>query len=279
MGIALSRGALFGILDSSTEPNTMAKNLRMPLTVHTGLLAAYLAANGMSGPPRALDGEGGFAVSLLRGDFDPSRVEDSVQSHRIREAALKFHAACYSTHGHLTATLALVAAHGITPDMVASVRIRTTTRGARHTGDPARAHPTNKETADHSSQYLTAVAIAHGVVGPSQFAPEVLADPEIHKLIDKVEVIGAAEFDAVYPSAETTIRLTSRDEVSHRVARPLGHPENPMSDREVLEKLRNCAGAVLTEDEIGEIYRCVVTLDEPGSFHALMTTLSGHRRR
>lgn len=242
VGIALSRGMVLEVLDHPAEVNSMAKNLRYPLTAHLGGMAAYLAAGGLTGPLRALEGGDGFVAQVLQGEFDYDRLLDRTPRQRVLAAGMKRFASCYATHGHLNATLDLVLAHDLRPEDIESVQVHTTTRGARHTGDPSRRFPTNKETADHSSYYVQAALIADRRLGPAQYAPERLADPQLRRLASAVSIEGDPDLDPVYPSARVALRLRDGRTLRRQVDHPVGHPANPLSDADVAAKFRELAG-------------------------------------
>lgn len=262
VGIALSRGMVLEVMDHPAEVNSMAKNLRFPLTAHLGIVSAYLASHGLTGPVRALEGGDGFVERVLDGEFDYDHLLDRTPRQRVLQAGMKRFAACYATHGHLNATLDLVLAHDLRPADVAAVEIATTTRGARHTGDPSRRHPTNKETADHSSYYVQAALIVDRRLGPAQYSPERFADPEVHRLADAVSIEGDPALDAVYPSARVTIRLRDGRTLQRYVDHPVGHPANPLPDADIEAKFRELAGPHLPEPALGRAIEAVWGLEE-----------------
>jgi 2-methylcitrate dehydratase len=273
VGLALSRGLVLNVLDSAVEENTMAKNLRFPLTAHLAVMAAYLAKSGVTGPPRALEGSDGFISTVLREEFDMTRLLAREPAHRIREVGFKQHAACYATHGHLTATLGLVQDHDLQPHEVQRVRIRTTTRGARHTGHPDRRLPRNKETADHSSHYLTAIAILDRAVGPAQFAPAKYTLPTVQRLVERVTIEGDPRLDAVYPSAVVEIETTGGTKYERTIQYPRGHPTNPMTDAELATKYASMAEPVLGIAVAREVEELVWGLERLDTIGTLMQRL------
>lgn len=261
VGIALSRGMVLEVMDHPAEVNSMAKNLRYPLTAHLGVMAAYLAASGLTGPVRALEGGDGFVAQVLQGEFDYEVLTDRTPRQRVLSAGMKRFASCYATHGHLNATLDLVLAHDLHPEDIEAVQVRTTTRGARHTGDPSRRHPTNKETADHSSYYVQAALIVDRRLGPEQYAPQRLADPVVRRLAEVVSIEGDPDLDAVYPSARVTLQLRDGRSVQRYVDHPVGHPANPLSDAAVEAKFRELAGPHLTAAAADRAIAAVWDLD------------------
>jgi 2-methylcitrate dehydratase len=277
VGIALSRGMVLEVMDHPAEVNSMAKNLRYPLTGHLGVVATYLARHGLTGPDRALEGGDGFVERVLDGEFDYDHLLDRTPAARVMQAGMKRFAACFATHGHLHATLDLVLAHDLRPEQVASVHVRTTTRGARHTGDPSRRHPDNKETADHSSYYVQAALIVDRRLGPAQYGPEKLRDPRIHRIADRVTIEGDPAFDDIYPSARVTIRLTDGSEVERYVDHPLGHPANPFTDADIEAKFRDLAGPYLSDAAMERTIQEVWSLDRAPDLSGLLSHLVADR--
>jgi 2-methylcitrate dehydratase len=230
VGIALSRGLVLEVMDHPSEVNSMAKNLRYPLTAHLGVTAAYLARNGLTGPARALEGGDGFIERVLDTE------------------------------------------HDLQPEQVTAVRIKTTTRGARHTGDPSRKHPQNKETADHSTYYVQAAVITDRALGPAQYTPERLNDPGINRLAEVVTIEGDPELDDVYPSAHVWIDLADGTTVDKYIGHPVGSSQNPLTDTQVEEKFTQLASAVLDPAGIRAAIDAVWSVDSSTDLTAFAAT-------
>lgn len=275
VGISMSRGMLLQAIDHSAEINSMAKNLRVPLGCCHGLIAAYLAGAGLTGPARALEGGGGFVETVLQGDFDTEHLLDSRPQGSVKRAVMKRFAACFATHGHLSATLELVLEHDLRPRDIVTVDIRTTTRGANHTGDPARRHPDNKETADHSSYYVTAALIACRELGPAQYSEQMYADPEIRRLADAVTIAPEPAYDQQYPAASVRMTLADGSTVERFVGVPPGHPDNPLRDAEIEAKFRSLSAGQLTEAQASAVIAATWRLDELSSAADYLRIVAG----
>lgn len=275
IGTSLSRGMLLAVVDHHAETNSMAKNLRYPLGAHLGVLSTYLASAGLAGPTRALEGGGGFIESVLGGEFDVDHFIGGQWGGRVMNAGMKRFAACFAEHGHLAATLSLINEFDIRASDVEAVDIVTTTRGAQHTGDPSRRHPTDKETADHSSYYVQAALLVDRELGPGQYTTDKLADPDINRIADMVSISGDPGFDDVYPSA--LVRLSMRDgrRYERYVDYPPGHAANPLSDSEIEQKFRSLAGPWLSETHLSRCIDMVWNLegcDDVGALVDLLTS-------
>lgn len=273
VGISGSQGIVLGVLDASGEPYTMAKNLRFPFTVERSFKAVYLARAGFTGPQRAIEGHRGFSQAVLRGEFAvEDLLEDSDHLH-ILDTTYKPFAADRTTHGHISCTLHLVRQYNIRAEDVAEVIVRAGSRDIEHTGNPAKRYPTNTESANHSSWYLTAVGILDGRVGPEQYTPERYSDPRVLALMDRVRLEAAPEFDHYYAAGEVTIRLRSGEAFVHRVLYPKGDPLNAMSDGELEAKFADMAAPFLPAARIREIFDVIWSFERRPSLNELLDRL------
>lgn len=261
VGIAASCHAVLGILDAPAEKYTMTKNIRFPTMSYAGILAAMLAQKGFTGPTRVIEGQGGFIEAIMDGEYDLSKLVNINGKFAIRETCIKSIIADFSSHGHLTATLMLVREHDIKPEDIVEVRITTSERCAEHTGDPVKKYPENKETADHSSYYLTAIAIMDRQVGPDQFTPEKYNDPKVRELIDKVTLIGDPNLDKARPAGISEILTKQGKRYSLRVDYPRGHVHNPMTDAEVIDKFQSMASKYMGDEQMKQVIKTVFALD------------------
>jgi 2-methylcitrate dehydratase len=273
IGISGSHGMVLGILDTEKEENTMAKNMRYPSTACGGIMAALLAKNGFSGPTTVLEGENGFIQSVMGGDFNIEKLTDFGSRLSILDTESKAWACAGAIQGHLNATLNLVKEHYIQPEDVSMVRIWAGTRSVQHTGDQTKRYPKNKETADHSAHYVTAIAIKERALGPTQFAPEKYSDPVIVDLIGKINIEIETSLDHLGRAGITEI--TTRQGAIHRcrIDYPKGHPNNPMTDEEISDKFRTMAYAFMGERETTRVIDTIYNLDMLDDIGILMKRL------
>ena len=207
-------------------------------------------------------------------DYDLDRLLAFKGKFAIRETCIKSIIADFSSHGHLTATLNLARKHDIKPEDIASITITTSKRCAEHTGDPVKKYPKNKETADHSSYYLTAIAIIDREIGPDQFTPEKYSDPRVRELIDKVTLKGDPSLDRARPAGISEIITKNGQKYSLRVDYPRGHARNPMTDEEVVDKFKSMASRHMEEEHMDRLINTVFELDkldDVGKLAELMT--------
>lgn len=278
MGIAGSLTVGLDILDADGEEYVMAKNVADGLSSERGLLGALLARRGLTGPERVIEGNKGFAEAVL-GGRDRYRPKPGTRRPYIMEAGLKGIPAESTIQGHATATAGLVREHRIAPEDIEEIRIRTAKRAVVHTGDPAKKYPRNKETADHSAYFLTAIAVLQGGITPRAYDERNYSDARVRALIDTVRLEHGPEFDDDVPSAEVTIRTrqgrTYRQRVEGRALK--GQPDNPLDAADLREKFLQCAEGLLPEDRVDRIIETGLALDGLPRFADLLPLLEVDR--
>ncbi len=273
IGISGCHGAILGILDAEAEEFSMTKNLRFPFTARDGVLAALLAQKGFSGPTTVFEGNDGFIHSVMDGDFNTEPLTNFQGMFRILNTEVKAWPACGTIQGHLNATLNLIKQYNIRPDDIAHIRIQAGTRSVQHTGDPSRRYPRNKETADHSAYYVTAIAILEGELSPAQYSPEKYTDPKVRQLSDKVSMEINTDLDRLGRAGITEITTRQGAKYTCRVDYPKGHPLNPMTDEELHTKFRSLTNKFLSEHRIQELADTIFNLEKLDDINHLVKLL------
>jgi 2-methylcitrate dehydratase len=273
VGISTSTGMILGILDTDDEPNTLAKNFRFPSATHRALMSVFLAKNGFTGPERVLEGQRGFVEAVFQGDYRLDVLTADQEFHMPANRYKPF-AAESTAHGHLSSTLHLVKEHDLKPRDIESVVVRAGTRGIAHTGDAAKRHPRDKETADHSSWYLTAVAIMDREVSPRQYSPGRYADPQVEALMQRVSLEALEEFDRTPMAGETEIRTRDGRTLKHRVLHPKGTAQNAMTDEELSAKFVDMAQVHFSAAHIQRLLEMLWSFDGEKDAAALLPLLA-----
>ena len=252
-----------------------------------GVFAAVLAQLGMTGPSPIFEGEKGF-MKLVSGPFDLSafggerRGSREAAPFKIVGTYIKHYPVEYHAQTAVEAALVIreemlkkegrQALDGIREVEIGSYEVAIEIIGR----DPEKWRPRTRETADHSFPYCVAVALMDGTVTDRSFAPKRIADPVLHAVMRRVRVVEQKEFQGWYPQAMPTrviVRTTTGMEYVKQIDFPLGHPRNPMSDREVEEKFRGLAEGKLNRARAGKVIDLVWKLDKLKDIGALMPLL------
>lgn len=252
-----------------------------------GVFASLLAKQGLSGPSPIFEGDKGF-MKLVSGPLDLSvfagerRTQQSAASFKILETYIKHYPVEYHAQTAVEAALVvreeLLKAEGpkgladITEVEIGSYDVAIEIIGR----DREKWRPMSRETADHSFPYCTAVALLDGTVTLRSFERRRLRDPKLQALMQKVRVVEREEFAGWYPQAmptRVTVRTAAGKEYAKQIDFPLGHPRNPMSDREVEEKFRHLSAGKLDRARAGKVIDLVWRLDKLKDIGTLMPLL------
>lgn len=274
MGIGGSAAVGLGVNDAEGEEYNNTKNLADGLMVERGVLGAFLAQRGVTGPERIIEGNKGFAHSVLRGvgNFPLKPVPNEPY---IMQTRTKFYPTESTNQGHLYATSLLVQENELRPEDIESIFIRTNKRAIEHNGDPAKKYPNNKETADHSAYFMTALAIVTGGrVTASSFTQEAYSDPVIRDLTDRVILKHVPEYDPIPPAAEVEIRTRSGTVLKKRVNEPKGNVHNRMSDDDLRQKFIDCVAGRIGQNRIDEIIENCFALEKLETTGEFMQSLA-----
>ncbi|MBI3910722.1 MAG: MmgE/PrpD family protein [Armatimonadetes bacterium] len=242
---------------------SMWKGCAFANAARNGLFAAWLAAEGMTGPEEIFEGPMGFWCQVS-GPFHLGTLGSEGEPFMIRQTSIKFWPAEYHSQSAIDAALAL---RGEIQDLDAIEAVDVYSFDAAVDiigGEPEKWRPTTRETADHSLPYCIAVALMDGAVDLEQFSEARIADPALHALMDRIQIHRDAELTARYPEGipnrlEVTLRGGTR--LAREITYPRGHARNPMTDAEVEAKFTRLARNVLPEAQVGQIRDLVWRLD------------------
>ncbi|MCS6897263.1 MAG: MmgE/PrpD family protein [Nitrospira sp.] len=257
-----------------------------------GVFAALLARRGMTGPAPIFEGEKGFmplvsgfftlpamgGEKLSDGDVAPFKI---LQTY-IKPAPVEYHAQT-AVEAAVAVRSELLAEEGADAlDEIAEVEIGSYDVAIEIIGrDPEKWRPATRETADHSFPYCVAAALLDGTVTLRSFNPKRLNDPALHKLMQKVRVVSLEEFVGLYPQAMPTrvTVITKGGRVYRRqVDYPLGHPQRPMSDREIEEKFYRLISGKMHRAQAERVVEQVWALEKLEEINHLMPLLRINRR-
>jgi 2-methylcitrate dehydratase PrpD len=180
----------------------MAKPLHAGKASVNGLLAARLARGGFTGNPALLEAEHGFGVAAGGRQPNPAHLDQLAERWCIRDTLFKFHAACYLSHSAINATLSIA-------DKVPVANID---RLEVHVADgPLQvcniAAPSTGLEGKFSLRAATAMALlGHDTTNPASFTDQLMADPQLVAVRDKVQVVKA---DDLAPTQARVIAVGS----------------------------------------------------------------------
>lgn len=175
------------------------KGLAAPWAAHGGCQAALLAGKGITGPAEVFEGNKGFSDAIA-GPFEIRWDREGLD--RVSRTILKRFNAEIHSQSAIEGLLELRREHGIDPRAVERIEVEIfdvayDIIGGGEEGDKTIVR--TKEEADHSLQYMLAVALLDGGVFPEQYRPERIAADDVQDLLLRVEVRPARDLSDRFP--------------------------------------------------------------------------------
>ncbi|MET7423487.1 MmgE/PrpD family protein [Dactylosporangium sp. NPDC005555] len=248
MGVAASMGA--GLIEANRTGGTV-KKLHCGWAAHAGVSAAYLAADGLTGPPTVLEGRFGFFAAYTDGRHDDDALLGDLGTRwELLRTAFKPYPSNHFTHPGIDCALALRAA-GLDASTVDWIELGVAAPTLRTIAEPVaeKAHPRSTYHGKFSGPYTVATALLGGGglgVGLDDFTGPL--DPDRLALAAKVRCVRDDRATGIFPHAfAAVLRVGAAGQVhEHRVDASLGSAGAPLSPADLARKFRLNATRVLS---------------------------------
>lgn len=250
------------------EEGKPALPVQIANAARAALMAVDVAAAGLPGPRRSLDGTFGY-MTLFETGFDLAPVLASLgRTFRIAEVSWKPFPTGRAGHGGIVAIQTLMRDHGLTADNLQSLTYRAPPLIQRLVGRPA-AQRMTPAYARLCLPYLAAVTLVRGTVGLGDFGPDSLSDAGLQALAKRVTVAADSNLDpAAFVPAEAVARFRDGREARVAVGAQLGSPAWPLTRAQHLDKARAClafAGLEAVHAPLTALFDRFEILDDAGS--------------
>jgi 2-methylcitrate dehydratase PrpD len=215
---------------------TMAKSLSVGNAARNGIVAAFAAQSGLTGPEMPLEGPRGFAhVFGTNPDF--SRISAGLgEQWEAQRNTYKPYPCGIVLHSVLDACLALRKDNDLAVDRIESIVVRGHPLLGQRTNRP---HVTTGREAQVSAQHSVAVALLTGAAGLEQYSDDAVRDPAVLALRRKVQVHDDATM--TIEAAEVIITLHEGRVLKTFVEQARGGEKQPLTDADLEAKLRDLA--------------------------------------
>lgn len=230
---------------------TEAKSFQCGMGASNAVVAARLAASGLTGNPEVLEDPQGFLAlyggPAPRGWDDALTKLDNPLAIEAFGLAPKQHACCGSAHNSLDCILDLQRAHGFVADDVASVEVLV---GASNKKNLRYDDPQDEFQARFSLHYNVALVLLYGRCTLADFTPEAVQRPEVRRLLG-LTTMRARSFEEEPKDPDDRpphlVKLTLKDGRVLQAQRVFAHGliQDPFTDAERLAKIAQCCQPVL----------------------------------
>ena len=220
-----------------------------------GIEAAFLAKAGMTGPEHIFDAKDGGLLYAMSDGGDVSKLSQGLgEVYEILNMDMKPYPCCRSAHCAIDGILEIreqmearmglkirnMSEAEILADQIQAIGIDTYLVGYKQCAvSDGCLHPKTILDAKFSTPYSVAAAFLCGTVGMEQFEPEVVFDPVVQKLLEKVTVYPADRFTEQYPKHwGCHVKVTMQDGTAYEaeVEDPSGSVARPLSREQAMKK-------------------------------------------
>jgi 2-methylcitrate dehydratase len=231
------------------------KSVATAYAARNGLFAACLAAEGMAGPGHAFEGRAGVFDNIT-GPFTLADFPTEGGPSLTPRVQLKYWPV--ETNGQPVIWAALDLRKSLKSADIKAIEVFADKFTWFEIGsEPEKWDPQTRETADHSLPYIFARAFVDGPVTTRSFTDAKVRDPALRPLMSKLKVTVDDALEAMLPRMVLRVVVTTVDGREHAVeiVDPLGHPDNPMQDKDIEAKF-----SAMAEPALGA-QRCRHALD------------------
>ena len=227
----------------------------------TGLMAAYLAQEGVTG-----------TLTIYEDAGEISRIDRLGQDFELEKNYYKPFPSCRWSHSPLESLLGLIRDHSLTADQVRRIRVRTFDRAAR-LDNP---RPRTAEDAQYSIRFVLATALLEGDFGPRHQREQYLFDERILGLSKRIEVIQDPELEPLYPDyiiSVLEVETLGGKKYSRENKIVLGDWPRPLSDQQIADKFRKFTEGLMSPKQADDLLDRIRGLPGSGSAKDLVSFL------
>jgi 2-methylcitrate dehydratase len=241
-GLSVATSTILNTWLRPTHTIPMIKGVAVGLVLERVLEAAELAALGVTATEDAF--ETAFSCLSSGGDsrVDPTRIEKLGRHWSTTRNMIKVYPAQINTQPAIEAALGLYR-KGHRADSVRKLILygnRNVCGGVQ--GSPQAFAPASREAADHSTPYVMAMALRRGRLTSREYDETPWETPEVKGLMAKIELVDDPERNRAFDTQGILgVRLVANlldgamEEII--VHQPQGHPDSPLTDAALLEKM------------------------------------------
>ncbi len=205
--LAISGTANIALRVTRTGAISNWKGLASPNTAFDATHLTFLAMRGITGPLEVFEGNKGFKDAIA-GPFEIDWSQENLE--RVTRTVVKKYNAEMHSQATLEGILELKATRGFEAEDIDTIDIETFDVAFNIIGGGEEGNKylvDTKEQADHSLQYVVAVAVLDDQVMPEQYLPGRIQRPDVQDLLRRVVVKSSEEFSHLFPE-EMPSRIT-----------------------------------------------------------------------
>lgn len=264
--IGLAGSQASGIAEYLTNSSS-AKCFHAGWAAHSGILSAYLAKAGMTGPLSVFEGRFGlFATHGMQSEINVAELCHDLGEHwQMTRVSVKPYPCCHFAHATVDCARMLLK-DNIKPEDIKQILCVVDPIASALICEPIndKYTPQTPYAAKFSLPYLVASGMIDDGLSLASFSPKQLTRTDVLELARKVSYRycekGEIPFPAYFPGF---IFVTLKDgrEMTRRLNVNYGNPENPMKSSDIEQKFRNNVKGILTSVATEKVIQLIANIE------------------
>ncbi len=129
--------------------------------------------------------------------------------------------------------------------------------------------PQSRESADHSTPFAMAMALSNRRLTLREFEREQWSEPRTLEVMDRIRLVVDPRMDRAFVKdgvfgVRLEATLTDGSTRTVEVSQPKGHPDNPLSDEELIAKMSWLTDGVLPADALRRLFELCMGMSSTG---------------
>jgi len=231
-----------------------------------GFLAVKFAQYGFKGAERIFEGEKGLCKATSP-SYDLNKLDDRLgELFKIDESNFKFYPTCGQTHTAIDALKKIIKENKINYRSIEKIDVFIYQKAIDIAGIK---YPKSIEEAKFSIPFCLAAILVKGDITFDNLYNKDLRNPEIVKLMDKVQLHFDRKLDKRFPKCrpcQIKIILRKGKELFVSNDYRKGDPENPLNEKEIIQKFNQLTDTILKKSKSQSIIKNILQLEEINNF-------------
>ncbi|MFZ3114100.1 MAG: MmgE/PrpD family protein [Syntrophales bacterium] len=263
---------------AETVPASMSKFSPSGWISQAEVTAVLLADEGYTGAHNVFDGEFAFWKSFAAAGWNPEIVRSGIGKVWFFSGALgyKRYPCCGAMHGGLDIFRAIINKFAIAPQDVKEVNVVVNLLGELSLWKNRNIE--NQIDAQFSAAYVFAVAAHRIEIGRRWQEKEIYQSPKVREFMERVKIFTPAT--SHHEERKSVVEVVVRDKNTKRetryTERDVRQVSGAMDDRELYAKFERNAAHMLSGQEVEQVIKTILSLDELDNVSHLMGYFRKH---
>jgi 2-methylcitrate dehydratase PrpD len=275
LGIAGSQAA--GSMEFLSD-GSHTKRFNAGWAAQSGVMAAFLAQDGFTGPGTIFEGKHGFLHAYAAKSNPDRLLADWSRPYHVLKTSIKPHSCCRYKQGAIDCVMKIMQANALDPADIEKVTIGVLTAGFPLVAEPLekKQHPESVVEAQFSMPFGAAVALLYGQAALDEYTLEKVQSQRVISLMEKISCVKDKALDEEFPKkwpAWAEILTTRGQTFSAAVEYPKGDPENPFTWDELIAKFTVLTAPLFSPEKQIQVVNRVRSLNPKSNLQELMKSL------